>query len=91
MKNLDILTKRVFVFSISIAIVFISMSLFVFSLLTISKSYANSPAKNINNPSSNEVVIGSYVIIGTGNDKIGDYAIGFDKSRTTGHRLLKFR
>jgi len=68
------------------------MSLFVFSLHTISKSYANSSTKEFSNPSLNIEDEEGYVIIGVGKDSHAqDYAVGYNKNKSEGMRLKRIQ
>ena len=92
---MDNLTKRFFIFSISISLVLCSLSLLIFSLNYTSACYANAPTRLTNNPvpqnqgDDNLRDNAGFIIIGTfvppGYDK--PVAVGYNRYESQGHRI----
>ncbi len=95
MKNLDTFCKRVLISSISIGIVFISLSLFLFSLTTVSKSFADSPKKMAIFKPKEMTDDEGYQIIGY-TPSVGGldgyhWAVGYNRNLPQGQRIAFFK
>ena len=92
---MDNLTKRFFIFSISISLVLCSLSLLIFSLNYTSACYANAPTRLTNNPVPQNqgddklqdehgcIIIGTFVP--PGYDK--PVAVLFNSRQSEGHKI----
>ena len=76
MKTLDLFSKRILTIAISLGIVFSSVSLFLFSLTAVSRSFAKPLVPDVSQ--NTNIKIGDYTIIGViklANGKAG--AVGY--------------
>jgi hypothetical protein len=80
MKTLDVKTKKIFYLSLSISMILLSVSLF---LASIDKSFAS--------PTTNDIVIDGYTIIGGGIDPVTKKpnVIGINKNASYGNKIKK--